>query len=123
MDTHIIAVYGSLKEGFWNYEHFLSDQERLGDSEVRGVMQLAGGGYPYLFKDSIIPTEQKDYPIEIYRVSEDIYKRITGMELASGYYLSTIDTEYGEASIYYAEERMFNKEKEIINEYSLELHG
>ena len=107
-----IAVYGSLKKGFWNHDRFLSNEKYLGSDTVKGKMQMSFGGYPYLFEGDGL-----DYPIEIYEVSEDIYYGIRGMELGAGYYEKSISTKYGGVTIFYASLSFYKEDKPIIKEY------
>lgn len=111
--NNIIAVYGTLKEGYYNYDYLLKDNsEFLGNHIIKGSMQLANAGYPYLFKK-----DDYRYGLEIYKVDEFTFESIDAMEKGAGYYSEEIDTPYGKATIYYAEDRLFDKDKSIINKY------
>ena len=115
-----IAVYGSLKKGFWNYDHFLKEANFLGESKIIGGMQMSMGSYPYLFESSEEQKFDTEYVVEIYEVEDKIYERIDGMETGAGYYAKEIDTPYGTATIYYALGRLFNADKAMLEEYTRE---
>lgn len=118
----LIAVYGSLKRGFWNYERFLADAQFLGESTVKGIMTMPMG-YPYLFvgKNIGMEDEEVEHTVELYEVPTEIGERISLMELASGYYESKLFTEHGEATIFFANHNLFSQEHPIVEEYTKEL--
>jgi len=45
-EKKLIAVYGSLKKGHYNFDRFLKDQEFVGETTTEGAMQFAGSISP-----------------------------------------------------------------------------
>ena len=81
---HKIAVYGSLKKGFYNHDRFTMG-EMLGVAKVRGAMFL-NYSYPHLFREEdSAPEMVKEYEVEIYEIEDREYKGIVGMEVGAGY--------------------------------------
>jgi len=120
----LIAVYGSLKRGFWNYDRFLKDAKFLGESTVKGVMTMPMG-YPYLFKGADIKksNNELDHTVEIYDVADSIGETIGMMERGSGYYEVSVPTEHGEATTYYARHELYNKDHQMVEKYDQETYN
>jgi len=116
-ENKLIAVYGSLKSGFYNND-MLKGQKLLGTDIVESAMQLVGGGgYPYLFKVTGTEHDRDEHEIEIYEVEENVYSVITGMEVGAGYYIDTLQTAHGDATIYYAKDDFHDTEKPYVKKY------
>ena len=99
-----IAVYGSLKKGLHNdwgtrAGVFLGTATTLGD-------MYSLGGYPVLMKNGT-----KKYEIEVYTITDEMYKQITRMELGAGYMEEEINTPYEKAIIYYGDPTRYTKER------------
>ena len=81
--TKIIAIYGTLRVGLYNYYNFGLDKCRLlaKDIEVKGYIMLVpvGLGYPITIKGDgkII--------VDVFEVPENTFKRIDKLEMAYGY--------------------------------------
>lgn len=104
-----VAVYGSLKQGAYNHR-WLGEAAFGGRSTVNGYMFLLGGCYPGLVeatdkaKDKY--GEPKQFPVEIYEVSDERYRAIKQMEEGAGYYAKdqAFPVENGgviDATVYY----------------------
>ncbi len=119
---HKIAVYGSLKKGFYNHDGF-NLGEPLTTGVVRGAMYLAGS-YPWLLEPC--NTEEslcRDHVVEIYEIEDYKYDSITRMEVGAGYYPKTItiacqDGQEHEADIYFTHPTTGNRNR-YIEEYSV----
>lgn len=82
-----IAVYGSLKKGCYNHKRF-GLGEPMAHAEVSGSMYVnPHQGYPRLFKPGIKTGGARDkaYPVEIYEVSDNLYRTLDMMEQGSAY--------------------------------------
>lgn len=112
----LLAVYGSLKKGFWNHDIFLKDADFAGTHSVLGAMQLAYGEYPYLFQGYEGSSKHK---VEVYRISEQTYTEIRALETSSGYYPNVISTPYGNAICFFADWKLIDRTLPFISEYSL----
>ena len=78
-----IAVYGSLKKGFYN--HRTSMGEIVGRAVISGAMYL-NSSYPHLYRPEDSEAELvRDYPVEIYNLEDNDYLGIRAMELGAGY--------------------------------------
>lgn len=111
---HLVAVYGSLKKGFYNHRGLGDDKEFLGNMTINGVM-YSNGSYPKLYKSDgdandegvLAPSKARDHEVEVYRISERPFTGITRMEVGAGYTPEQIETPYGLATIYYMDHKNF----------------
>ena len=115
--TYIIATYGTLKKGFHN-NYLLEDDKFLGEDTIKGAMQLAGGGHPYIFADVDTKHLEDDHTVEVYEVSEKTYEPIKSMELAYGYYIKEVDTKYGKAIVFFTVKELFDPKKDFVKNYN-----
>lgn len=94
-----IAVYGSLKKGFWNHDRF-SLGEPIATSKIRGSMFDCG--YPHLYREGICPRRQeREHVVEIYEVDDDKYGVIRSMELGAGYQEVLMNLDGHEVVVFY----------------------
>lgn len=78
-----IAVYGSLKKGFYNYRSDMG--EPIAHGTVQGEMHLAYS-YPHLYSlEDSDPELTREHPVEVYEIDDNYYQMILGMELGAGY--------------------------------------
>lgn len=77
----IIAVYGSLKNGFYNHSRLGEDAVFKGQWHVRGHMVLIGKSYPELKLDETGPL----HALELYEVSYETFVQLNNMEVQAGY--------------------------------------
>ena len=98
-----IAVYGSLKKGLHN-DWGTRDGKFLGIALTLGDMYSLGG-YPVMMENGT-----KEYEIEVYEVSEEMYKQIHRMEIGAGYIAKEISTSRGKATIFYGNPERFTKQ-------------
>lgn len=117
----LVAVYGSLKKGFYNHPALGADAEFLGNSSVIGVM-YCNGSYPKLYHPDGYGSPfnedlQRKHELEVYRIGDKAYQGIAMMEKGAGYTSERIDTPYGEATIYYMPHNRFSEHDYWIEAY------
>jgi len=73
----IIGVYGTLKRGHGNYNHFLKGSSKfLGKAIIRGLRLYSLGGFP-----GVRPGERNDkVKMELFEIDSNILKRIDSLE-------------------------------------------
>lgn len=80
---HKIGVYGSLKKGMYNYRK--EQGEPIAHGKVSGAMFLPYS-YPHLFRAEVSdPQHVKEYDVEVYEVSDDLFNSLNRMEEGAGY--------------------------------------
>lgn len=108
---YIIAVYGTLKKGYYNHLLIRESGTYLGTYTVKGAMQMIGLSYPMLFEKG-----DKEYECEVYRIPAEVFQLVESMEHGAGYYTKILKTqEYGDIHIYFGEEGRFSEDKPIID--------
>lgn len=119
----LIACYGSLKKGYYNNPALGGDAEFMGEAAVRAVM-YSNGSYPKLYHstghkviDQFDLSKTREHVLEVYNINEKAYRRIENMELGAGYVTETIETPYGEASIWYMPHEHFSSSDKWIDKY------
>lgn len=103
-----IAVYGTLKKGFYNHRWLGENPKFLGTDTVSGSMYMRHESYPVLVIDGYLPQgnyhgsefNRIAHEIEVYEVSDERYRAVAGMEMGAGYDVTNIQTKYGTASIF-----------------------
>ena len=117
----LIATFGSLKKGFYNYERFEMG-EPLARSTVKGAMYLLYS-YPHLYREEVSePKHVREHEVEIYEVSDELYSQLAAMELGAGYQevettLRGDDGNDYEVIIFYSEDDLGYKES-FLEEYT-----
>jgi gamma-glutamylcyclotransferase (GGCT)/AIG2-like uncharacterized protein YtfP len=105
-----IAVYGSLKYGFYNWKAFELGKP-ITTGGIEGAMYLVGGSYPHLFEPEFTDDENvKEHSVEIYDVEESVYNSIASMELGAGYYIKSVDIEGDDGETYTCDIFFTNKD-------------
>lgn len=74
---HVVAVYGTLKQGHGNHENYLGDACYLGSGHTKDCYPLVVPGLPFLLdkRGSGFNVE-----VEVYRVSNMEFNRLDGLE-------------------------------------------
>jgi len=117
---HRIATYGTLKEGYGNYNAIMPNCPLLGTTAISGVMQT-NGWFPRLFDSKeveVSPEFVKTYELQIFEVDERQFRTIENMEHGAGYRSVLIDTKLGPATVYISNPASFNPDGEIIDEFT-----
>lgn len=120
----LVAVYGSLKKGFYNHYGLGEDAEYLGNMIVTGVM-YSNGSYPKLYRTNEDQTfeafnqgKERNHEVEVYSINEARYHGITSMEVGAGYTPEDIETPYGMATIYWMPHDHFYDGDHWVESYS-----
>lgn len=101
--TILIAVYGTLREGFWNYNTYLRQRAKFIKDEMLPGFSMYGGGIPHIVKNE----EDKDgIYVEIHEVPASILPTLDSLEGYSEgrkdntYERMSVKTSVGDAYIY-----------------------
>ncbi len=95
-----IAVYGSLKKGFYNY--FPAMGEPIAHGTIRGAMYLCGS-YPHLYRPEVADEALvREHPVEVYEVSDSDYRDIENMEVGAGYQVFESNVAGHDVVIFYS---------------------
>lgn len=115
------AVYGSLREGDYNYDRLLkdSDYEKTGSGKVLGYKMISLGSYPCIVKGDDDSEIVVDYfnVIDKETISErkkNTFFDIHLMEVGAGYYPTIIEEEGKKYILYvFNEKYLYGKEKVV----------
>ena len=104
MSSHVIFVYGTLKQGFYNH-FYLEDAEHLGIHITEPVYTMVSlEHYP-----AVIPTGSTSIHGELYRIDQETFYRIDELEGYPIFYSRIqIDTGAGKAWMYVIDEVLEN---------------
>lgn len=99
-----MGVYGTLREGEYNYNALLKDKRCLDTIRVKGLRMYSLGMFPCV----VATNNDKDAVVmEVYELDdnkdEETINFITNMEIGAGYVTKNVDTELGKV-LYYAYE-------------------
>jgi len=95
VNMKLLATYGTLRKGHYN-NYLLRNSELLGENILPNfTMFRLSGNYP-----AIVPSINQLITVEVYRITEKVYKKIEQLELPYNYHAETITTEFGVATIY-----------------------
>lgn len=75
--THVVAVYGTLKQGHGNHDRFLGTAHYLGSGTTADRYPLVINGLPYLLDDR---DSGYNVEVELYSVSDSLLERLDGLE-------------------------------------------
>jgi len=77
-DEHVIAVYGTLKQGNGNHDYFLAEAMYLGEGLTTNKYPLQiHSGLPYLFDE---PNNGNQVKVEVYCVDDDMLDQLDSLE-------------------------------------------
>ncbi len=97
MGKHLVAVYGSLRDGLHNHD-LLATAEFKGQFVSQPVFTMyAGGGFPYLVDEGTTPIT-----MELYAVDDETLYNLDRLEgVPSFYRRHEVETPAGEMAIVY----------------------
>lgn len=107
-----IITYGSLRMGHGNHRALLSDSKLLSTEVVNIPFKMISmGGFP-----GLIPSEKThDITVEVYEVTDIVYKRVEQLEgYPSFYQKAIISTSLGDYEIYVLEDKRYAKDPVIV---------
>lgn len=83
-DGNFCAVYGSLRSGCYNGISFGFNEKTLKVPAVRipGYKMYSLSAYPYILESE---DENDSIVIEVFECSDEIFRRVTSMEIGAGY--------------------------------------
>lgn len=92
----LVAVYGTLRKGFHNHV-LLEGSKFLGETKTEPKFNMYGNLIPWITNNG-----DTSIAIEVYEVEEETFQRLDWLEGYPSYYdRQVIDTEFGEAWIYF----------------------
>ena len=87
----IAIVYGSLREGAYNYDAFKryypDGYNKIGQTTIQGYDLHSLGAYPFIVEG------EGELVVDIMECSSDCFRAINGMELGAGYLAKKIEVE------------------------------
>lgn len=91
-----VAVYGTLRKGFWNHR-LLENSKFIGKTKTEPVFTMYGHGVPW-----IVNGGNTEITVEVYEIDEETFQSLDFLEGYPVYYnRQLINTEFGEAWIYF----------------------
>jgi gamma-glutamylcyclotransferase (GGCT)/AIG2-like uncharacterized protein YtfP len=117
---HLIAVYGTLKQGYSNYRALMPNSPLLGTVPYTGIMQT-NGWFPRMFATEeldVTKDKEKTYELQLFKVDTPTFERIERMEKGAGYNSVLIDTPLGKATMYISKIESFHYDKDIIDKFT-----
>ena len=94
MQKYLIAVYGSLKKGYFN-EAYLERSEYIGEVVTEPSYELVDfGPYP-----AVLEGGTTGIHCEVYKVDKVTLLSIARMEMVAGYEVRVVDTRYGKVCL------------------------
>lgn len=107
-DNSLVFVYGTLKQGHGNHQHFLESSSGvnfLGSYVTPSRYTMyALGGFPGVREGGTTPITG-----EVYQIPENVFKRLDRLEGYPSFYgRKKIPTKFGEAWIYLVSEEYVN---------------
>ena len=76
-EDHLIAVYGTLKKGYSNYNHYLTTSKFLGSGETKEKYPLVIKGLPYLIEDK---GTGHNVNVDVFKVSNYTLTKLDALE-------------------------------------------
>lgn len=107
-----IICYGSLRKGHGNHRALLSNSTLLSTEVISAPFKMISlGGFP-----GLIPSEKKhDITVEIYEVTDEVYRRVESLEGYPHFYQKAIvSTSLGDYEIYVLLDEHYREGHRII---------
>jgi gamma-glutamylaminecyclotransferase len=83
-ELHLVAVYGTLKQGRGNHDRHLSKATYIGDGVTDELYPMVVGGIPYLIDE---PGKGHRVKVEVYQVDNAALLKLDGLEGHPGWYV------------------------------------
>lgn len=96
---HKVAVYGSLKAGFYNHNGYLKNEKAIGTMWIKNLAMRAYTAFPAVFQ---IDDPQSKVYVEIYEVGDDTLRYLDSLEGHPNFYrrISISLAQFGDGFIY-----------------------
>lgn len=101
-----VYVYGSLRQGCGNYDHYLTKSEYLGSTQLEGFEMVSLGYFPAIYHGvgSVV--------VEAYMVDDLTFEQLDGLEGHPNWYVrEEVETSLGKGWVYVLESERTNPEK------------
>lgn len=116
MPDKLLAVYGTLKEGY-RLHGWIQGSKLVKKMKLPGIMYLHGRSYPYFFETSD-STEannpfrkelERMHDIEVYQTDPHTYRAIVAIEESAGYLTKEVQTDIGTAEMFIAPKELYSE--------------
>ena len=77
LETHVVAVYGTLKRGHGNHRAYLEDSKFMGRGKTKDKYPLVVSGLPYLIEKK---GKGHNVEVEVYKVDDETLNRLDILE-------------------------------------------
>jgi len=77
LEDNLVAVYGTLKKGYSNYNHYLTSSKHLGKGETKDKYPLVIQGLPYLIEKKGVG---HNVEVDVFKVSGGILAQLDRLE-------------------------------------------
>jgi len=99
----LVAVYGSLKQGYGNHRLLETSEFKGGTQTKPEYTMYSMGGFPCITEEGGTSIE-----IEVYEVEDSVFSRLDQLEGYPTFYnRKEIETEWGDAWVYYINDRAY----------------
>jgi len=85
-NTHLVGVYGSLREGLWLRDSFANEMTPVKTIVLDGFQMHSTGHYPVVTPGG----EEEHITVEVVEVNDTTLRSLDGVELGAGYSRITI---------------------------------
>lgn len=77
LEDNLVAVYGTLKKGYSNYNHYLTSSKYVGKGETKEKYPLVISGLPYLIEDK---GKGHNVEVDVFKVSSGVLGHLDRLE-------------------------------------------
>ena len=77
LEDNLVAVYGTLKKGYSNYNHYLTSSKFIGKGETKDKYPLVINGLPYLIEDK---GNGHNVEVDVFKVSGGVLGHLDRLE-------------------------------------------
>jgi len=112
INTELVAVYGTLKQGHGN-NRLLSSSEFMGAEQIKGFKMFSAGGFPVVFHSE---DSKDEISVEVFMVEQSTLQgdldRLEGHP--RWYRRELIDVSIGKAWIYVMQDQAYARPERLI---------
>jgi gamma-glutamylaminecyclotransferase len=83
LQDNLIAVYGTLKKGYSNYNHYLRSAKYIGSGKTKDKYPMIIDGLPYVLKNKGLG---KNVNVDVFKVSNTTFKEVDKLESHPNWY-------------------------------------